>query len=62
MRKREVGPLSQCIGKCRYASYEFALKQIAKLEVKYQKPMRCYSCGICSGYHCASKKSRICRI
>lgn len=53
MRKREAGPLSHCINKRRYETYEFALEQIKKISAK--KQMRCYLCGICNGYHCTSK-------
>ena len=55
MSTPEKGSVTQCIGKRRYRTFEIAEKKAEELSVKYGKPLRVYSCGICGGYHCTSK-------
>lgn len=52
---REKGSVTQCVGKKRYATLEYANGIADKMAIKYGKPMRSYSCGICMGYHITSK-------
>lgn len=55
MSTPEKGSVTQCIGKKRYKTFDIAEKKAEELSVKYGKPLRVYSCGICGGYHCTSK-------
>jgi hypothetical protein len=52
---RERGSVTQCVGKKRYATYEFAKKKAEEFSKKYENNQRAYSCGICGGYHLTSK-------
>lgn len=45
----------QCVGKKRYATYDFAVARAKDLGEKYDKEHRAYYCGMCSGYHCTTK-------
>lgn len=55
MPKREAGSVTQCVGKKRYATIDYAEKKADELGKKYDKPQRPYYCGICNGYHCTTK-------
>jgi len=46
---------TQCAGKRRYVTLEFAQEQSVKMSEKYGKPMRVYYCGICRGHHLTGK-------
>jgi len=53
--KREKGSVTQCVGKKRYATKDYADKKCTEMSTKFDKAMRVYSCGICGGYHLTSK-------
>lgn len=55
-KQRSAGSLSQCLGKVRYATLEYAEKKVAVVSKKFNKAMRTYYCGICGGYHLTSKE------
>jgi len=52
---KEKGSVTQCVGKKRYATKDFADKKAVEFSKKFEKAMRVYSCGICGGYHLTSK-------